>query len=361
MDSTESTTGTDGKNLNIAELMDLRVDYAFKEFFAATDTSRLISLLNAIFEHKQIPRIVKALTIENPQQNKVSEEDKFSIIDIRAKLSDGTAVCIEMHLYKMNDHKYKSIRSLARVYSEELESGQEYSQQNPVIHISLTGGAVPDADGRPIEKVHSLFYLMERDDHTVLATDMELHFINMKAYTEEQNSTPSANWKRDSFTSWLRLLTHREIKDKEAFRKMLEEDEEMSDAAQGLSRLSQDKIQRQAYQRRLDQINTYNREMKEAESARQQSAEYRKQLKIESKRADDESKRADDESKRADDESKRADDESKRADDESKRADDYRAIISKAAKSMASQGQSIQDIASQMGIHEEEVTELLQA
>ena len=61
-------------------LMDLRVDYAFKRLFSKGSTRPLISLLNATFANKKIPRIIKSITIKNPYMDKESDEDKLSIL-----------------------------------------------------------------------------------------------------------------------------------------------------------------------------------------------------------------------------------------------------------------------------------------
>ena len=86
--------------IDFSELMDLRVDYAFK-VFVSSDIPSLISLLNAVFANKRIPRKIKSLTIENPYLEKQSKSDKLSILDLRAKLDDGTTILIEMHLYDL--------------------------------------------------------------------------------------------------------------------------------------------------------------------------------------------------------------------------------------------------------------------
>ena len=52
----------------------------------------MISLLNATFANKKIPRVIKSITIKNPYMDKESDEDKLSILDIRAELNDGTAL-----------------------------------------------------------------------------------------------------------------------------------------------------------------------------------------------------------------------------------------------------------------------------
>jgi len=82
--------------------MDLRIDYAFKLLFTKGNPRLLISLLNAIFANKKIPRVIKSLTVKNPYLDKESSEDKLSIQDIRAELDDGTTILIDYHTKRYN-------------------------------------------------------------------------------------------------------------------------------------------------------------------------------------------------------------------------------------------------------------------
>jgi len=259
-------TATGPEVADYSELMDLRVDYAFKLFFATGDTRHLVSLLNAIFGNKQIPRVVSSLTVVNPFLEKAALEDKLSVLDIRATLDDGTDVCIEMHMYDLEELKYKSLRSWARAYGEELQPGQEYRSQGAVICISLMDGPVTDAEGAPVGKVHSLFQAIERDSHEVLVGDMELHYINMKEFARHYNRAGGAHADQDMFTKWLVLITHKEIEDKEAIKEICAEGEIM-DAMETLAELSKDKIARQAYQRRMDQLYFHNKRLAEQDAA----------------------------------------------------------------------------------------------
>jgi len=81
--------------IDYSQLMDLRIDYAFKILFTKGETRLLISLLNAIFSNKKIRRVIKTLSIKNPFLDKESGDDKLSILDIRAELDDGTTILIE--------------------------------------------------------------------------------------------------------------------------------------------------------------------------------------------------------------------------------------------------------------------------
>ena len=251
--------------------MDLRVDYAFKLFFGTGEPRRLISLLNSIFMNKQIPRIIYELTVVNPSLEKSTIEDKLSTLDIRATLDDGTTACIEMHLYGLIGLKYKSVRSWARAYGEELASGQEYTEQNPVIHISFINGPVTDTSGAPVWKIHSLFHIMERDSHEILLPDLELHYIDMKAFVKYCDGIDENETGYDKFTQWLMVITQKDIKNKRAIRQICSE-EEISDAMKTLARLSEDKIKRQAYQRRLDELRSYNHIIRQNEEYRVQIA-----------------------------------------------------------------------------------------
>ena len=253
-------------DIDFSELMDLRVDYAFKLFFATGETRRLVSLLNAIFENKQIPRVVTGLKIVNPFLEKAAAEDKLSVLDIRATLADGTTLCIEMHLYDLTALKYKTLRSWARVYGEDLAPSEGYTEQKSAICISFLNGAVTDAAESPVERIHSLFQVMERDGHEILVSDMELHYINMKAFVKHINKTGEKGAGYNQFTKWLIFITQKEIENKEMIKRICAE-EEIRDAMKTLSRLSEDKIKRQAYQRRMDELYYYNKAMAEKDAA----------------------------------------------------------------------------------------------
>jgi predicted transposase/invertase (TIGR01784 family) len=251
--------------IDFSQLMDLRVDYAFKLLFGAKDTRYLISLINAVFSNKNIPRVIKSLTVINPNLEKNKQDDKLSILDIRAQLEDMTSILIEMHLYDMISFKQKTIRSWARAYSEELSAGQDYTVQPPVICISFVNSAIND-----MVKIHSLYQIYERDDHDLLSDAMEMHYINMKAFIDEINEKSdivTEETLENMFTKWLAVITQKEIKNKAIIEEICKEEEEIRMAVTALNKYNEDKYARQAYQRRMDELVTYNWLVKQAEQA----------------------------------------------------------------------------------------------
>jgi predicted transposase/invertase (TIGR01784 family) len=250
-------------------LMDLRIDFAFKNLFSKGSTRPLISLLNAIFANKKIPRIIKSVLIKNPYMDKESIEDKLSILDIRAELEDGTDIIIEIHMFGLGELKAKTIRSWARVFGEGLEAGDDYSGQMPTIAIAFANGQVKpleNAENASGDKIHRLCKIMDCEDFIVFTDAMELHYIDMSAFAKAVNEAGSLNVgdaEEAMFAKWLSVITQKEIVDKAIVEDAFKDEEEIQMAVTALARQSKDKIARQAYQRRKDELFYYNKNMRE--------------------------------------------------------------------------------------------------
>ena len=284
-------------DINYSELMDLRVDYAFKITLTKGDSRLLISLLNAIFANKNIPRVIKSLEIKDPHLKKESDEDKLSILDIRARLDDGTMVLIEMHMYGLDELKPKTIRSWARTFGKDLEAGDSYLEQPPTIAIAFTDGQVKSTEDvtqskADHSKIHKLCMIMDCEDSTIFTNAMELHYINMKAFAKVVNKAGRINIDETGeamFAKWLSLITQKEIEDKTIIADICKEEEEIQMAVTTLARQGEDKYTRLAYQRRQDEIHFHNEKI----------ARYERQIEQEQHRAEQEQRRAEQEQRRA--------------------------------------------------------------
>jgi len=279
-------------NIDFSQLMDIRVDYAFKLIFGTGDTLFLISLLNAIFANKKIPRIIKSLTVVNPYLEKYSKEDKLSVLDIRAQLDDGTTILVEMHLYDLDDLKYKTVRSWARTYGEELKTSESYSTQPPVICITFTNGSMDDGE---TQKIHKCCKIMDIDNKTVFSNAMELHYIDMRAFVKTINETGGigkCETIETMLANWLAFITEKDIENKDIIKNICEEQEEIGMAVSTLVRLSEDKVKRQAYQKRQDEIMLFNKRAREYEQMKQRSEQDRQRAEQADRRAEKDRQRA---------------------------------------------------------------------
>jgi predicted transposase/invertase (TIGR01784 family) len=262
-------------SIDYAQLMDLRVDFAFKTF-AERNPEALTSLLNAIFANGKIERIVKSVRLKNPSMDKKSVEDKLSILDVRAELDNGTDVLVEMHLHGINQIKAKIIRSWARSFSEELEAGHKYTEQLPTIAIAFVDGAVDPTykQKNAADKIHRVCMITDKDDGTIFSELLELHFINMKAFATAVNEANSIKIKEttdDMFAYWLSIITEKEIVNKEIIENARKEKEAIQMAVSAIARQSEDKIIRQAYRRRQDELYFHNLEVQQLTHRAEQS------------------------------------------------------------------------------------------
>ena len=308
--------------IDYALLMDLRVDFAFKTFVEG-NREALISLLNAIFANAKINRIVKSVRLKNSNLDKKSIEDKLSILDVRAELDDGTDILIEMHLHGLGQLKSKTIRSWARAYSEELEAGQKYTEQPPTITIAFADGAVEPLEKaeNAKDKIHRVCMIMDKDDGTVFTEALELHYIDMKAFAKAVNEADSINIKEaneDMFAYWLSVITEKEIVNKNIIENACKEKEVIRMAVSAIARQSEDKIMRQAYQRRKDEIFFHN-------------VELAKNLQI----AEQATRRAEQSDRRAEQSDRRAKQDRQRAEQDRQRAEKAEAEIETLRKQLA--------------------------
>jgi len=291
MDSDSQKTGNWLLSIDFSRLMDLRIDYAFKLIFGTGDTLFLISLLNAIFANKNIPRIIKSLTVVNPYLEKHSKGDKLSILDIRAQLDDGSTTLIEMHLYDLDDLKYKTVRSWARTYGEELKTSEAYSTQPPVICVTFANGSLDESES---QKIHKCCKIMDIDDHTIFTNALELHYIDMKAFVKIINETgciKKTETQDSMLANWLAVITEKDIEDKSIIKNICEEQEAIGMAVSTLVRLSEDKVTRQAYQKRQDEVMLHNKRISDYKRIIEQEKHKAEQERLRAEQAEAENEK----------------------------------------------------------------------
>jgi len=189
-------------------------------------------------------------------------------------------------MYGLGELKAKTIRSWARAFSEELEVGGNYTAQPPTLAIAFTNGSV-----EPIEnsknanaiksKIHRLCMIMDCEDYAVFTEAMELHYIDMKAFAKAVNEADSISiddTEVEMFAKWLSVITQKEIANKAIIESAYKDEEEIFMAVSALARQSEDKIIRQAYQRRKDEIFFFNKNMAEKDEYKRRAEEAESQL-----------------------------------------------------------------------------------
>ncbi|MEQ9367948.1 MAG: Rpn family recombination-promoting nuclease/putative transposase [Coleofasciculus chthonoplastes F3-SA18-01] len=155
-----------------------KVDYAFKKIFGSEQSKDiLISFLNAIIYGGE--NIIQSLTIINPYNPGQSITLKDTYLDIKAVLSDGSIVIIEMQIARVSAFSKRVIYNLSKAYTNQLGIGEDYLSLTPVIAVTITDfilfNQTPD--------VINQFIFQEKTKKIVYPdTELQLIFIELPKF-----------------------------------------------------------------------------------------------------------------------------------------------------------------------------------
>ena len=101
----------------MTRLMDLKIDFAFKQLFGkAGNETILLAFLNAALQLPEEERI-RSVEILNPEIEREHIEDKASVLDIHAKTEQGEHVNIEIQLANKFDMEKRTLYYWLFMYS----------------------------------------------------------------------------------------------------------------------------------------------------------------------------------------------------------------------------------------------------
>ena len=121
-------------------LIDAMNDYAFKKLFARPENAHLLkSLLNALLR-PDVP--IKTVMVLNPFNEKEFEDDKMTIVDIKAMDEHGKIYQIEVQIKNHSALPERMIFTWSEIFGAQLKEGEGFSTLQPVIAIWLMRGAL---------------------------------------------------------------------------------------------------------------------------------------------------------------------------------------------------------------------------
>ncbi len=236
-----------GKPMSNQQLVNLRIDFAFKQLFGTSGNEDiLVAFLNATLQDSLESPII-SLQLEDPHLHREHEEDKLSILDISATLDTGTKVNIEIQMNNTHNMIKRSLYYWGRLYTSQLQKGMPYSALHKTITINLLNFAMfPEYDA-----FHTTGILWNKQQKKLLSDDIEVHIVEIPKLMQQWRSEQVNPWE-DPFVRWLLLLPANED---EQLTKTLEDiamnqDPILQKAMDKWERMSQDSSFRQAYEAR---------------------------------------------------------------------------------------------------------------
>jgi predicted transposase/invertase (TIGR01784 family) len=174
-----------------------RTDFAFKRIFGAQESRAILkSFLNALLYAGQ--PVIADLEILDPYLAPKIQGVKDTYVDVRARLSNGRIVIIEMQVLNVEGMEQRILYNAAKTYSTQLLAGQDYGSLNPVIALTITDFVMfEDSPG-----VESRFVLKEQERLTDYPRgDLELAFVELPKF---KKSLEELDGVRDKWLYFLR-------------------------------------------------------------------------------------------------------------------------------------------------------------
>ena len=196
------------------ELIDLKIDYAFKLLFGREGQEPLLAaFLNAVLK-PPAGKQIQSLTYTNSELSKDNAEDKESSLDIRVITEDERQIDIEIQLKNEHNMAKRSLYYWAKLYSRQLQEAMAYEQ----LHTTITINILDFEYLKETEEFHSAFHLYEEQKRFLLTDALAMHFIELPKLRKKwrlKEVTPQ----QDRLVRWLFLLDGNED---EEVRKQLE-------------------------------------------------------------------------------------------------------------------------------------------
>lgn len=155
-----------------------KTDFAFKKIFGSEQSREvLISFLDGLLYEGE--DAIADLELLNPYQAPRVRGMKDTYLDVKARLTSGEFVIIEMQVLNVEGFEKRILYNAAKTYSTQLKAGEDYKLLNPVIALTITDFVMFEE----VEGYRSRFVLKEKDflvDYAV--QDLELVFVELPKF-----------------------------------------------------------------------------------------------------------------------------------------------------------------------------------
>ena len=219
--------------------IDPKVDYAFKYLLGRESTrANLIDVLNNVLDPPP-GREIEDIELLNPLNLQEAQDDKLSILDIKARDQSGRQFNIEMQMLASPHYVKRILYYWSKLYQQQLHQGENYALLRPTISISFLNHVLfPNVPAH-----HLKFHLLEDDHHFAMSEDIEFHVFELPKF----NKTPAEL--KSGLDIWLYFLRFAEKIDTEALPTALQLPSILR-AVEELKMLTQTDIERERYEAR---------------------------------------------------------------------------------------------------------------
>ncbi len=272
-------------------LIDPMVDFVFKLILGTPGNENLlIDFINGIVNP---PSLIVSVTFINPFNEKQHEEDKYSVVDIKATDQNGVKYQIEVQLTEPSFLCDRMLYTWSSIYHTQADKGKQFDVLKPVISIWLLSGSMFKGD----DKYHHEFGLFDKDSHLCLSQHCQIHVLELEKWRKPDRLQPQDYW----------LYFFKEAKHWRNLPDNLKVLAVMRQAMSTLESIAESEDEYLAYMSRLDRImlkNTHEALEKESKEQLKKSEEQLKKSEEQLKKSEEQLKETSDQLKDTNDQLK---------------------------------------------------------
>ena len=236
----------------MAKYLDPKADLPFKKIFGE-HPHLVMSLLNALLPLPKGQEI-KDIEYMSPERVPRTSIGKNSIVDVFCKTKDGRRFIVEMQIYWSTNFKDRVLFNSAKVYVDQLEHAEEFSELQPVYSLNLVD---ENFEKDVPEFIH--YYRMVHEKYTEKVIDgFHLVFVELKKFK------PQSIAERKMAVLWLRFLTEINKSTEEVPQELLE-NEDIREAVELVQESAYTREQLMGYDLFWDQVRLDRAKATEAE------------------------------------------------------------------------------------------------
>lgn len=169
------------------KIVKLKIDIIFKRVFGNAKNEEIIAAF--ISDMLDIPRNrITKVEIKNVELPPDELDQKFSRLDLNLFV-DGRKINIEMQVNKEAAYKERTLFYWAKLYSDDLDSGADYSALSQTICVNIINFNLFDCDN-----YHSHFILKEKERDEVMTDKLAIHFFELKKVGKFNRNKRMEDW-----------------------------------------------------------------------------------------------------------------------------------------------------------------------
>lgn len=177
-------------------------------------------------------------------------------------MNDDTEIDIEIQLSILNVWADRALFYLAKMYTEQINSGEDYTAFKKCVSISILDFEL----FKDSPEFYSCFHIREDSRHTIYTDKMEFHVLELPKLPKELKEDSS------DIELWGKFIN---AERKEEFDMLAEKNTYIDSAYQHLQVISQDKEKHMEYEAREKAVRDYNQGILEAKQRGEAQGEAR--------------------------------------------------------------------------------------